>query len=772
MRGVTRLLTAVAASTALMASLVTPAMANSDEPLAPVSLPSGPLQASVGQSLQVRMNPDAQANSSAGELKWLATQVTVQGTGSGDVSVPMSDTLFRSLEGFAKPVNDGSAATFEFTDVNGEAVGRSVALYPMEGKTALGVSVRFTLDGQEVLAQDLIGKSGVVTAEYTITNNTTKTMPATFTSVAGDEVTQDVQADQPFMVIASTTLPQEWTGLNTGLGQVGADGLGGNQVQWIGLPFRPLSPDGTAKFGWAANVVDGEVPPMLIQAAPVYIPPGGEEPAAPEEASESGGGISLPSGGVNISKPSRGGGSSGGGDLSTALDGAKEAVGGLKATGALIGSAVSDTIAGAKAGGADVGAALKEICSPALLNCAAFESGGLNASVTEAVARLEEAQRQLRANADELEQNGAGNQQLVQDLTAALTELEAESAALQQAINTADSGLKSASSALATASTALNGANALLNSALGACESPTNPTPGELGGQPCSAYQSQIRQSSAAIQTVANAEGKVNEGLSALSPYAGIAGPFNRISALIRVILPILPNAIGAKEAQTLRNVADNLSGPLDQLYSVQALMASLAPPMAALDAGFAEIQAAIDGGLAALDDLRNTVPAIVSGGGQLRGGVGGLSVDAQAFLGKVNSLALTTKDKLVVVKANVADAAGAAKAELTALGVEANNIKAAITGLQMAAAQSPLPYSMVDPATGVVTVTQAEATASTPEATGGEIPVTEVLGAYEFRLDPANGNTASNSTRVTLGIILLIIAAGVGIFLSRRRKV
>ena len=206
-----------------------------------------------------------------------------------------------------------------------------------------------------------------------------------------------------------------------------------------------------------------------------------------------------------------------------------------------------------------------------------------------------------------------------------------------------------------------------------------------------------------------------------------------------------------------------------------EALLASMAPPLADLKAGIAEISAAIEGGIAELANLRNTIPAIVNGGGQLKGGMGGLSADAKGFLGEVTSLALTAKDKLVVVKQDAADAAGAAKAELTELGVKADNVKASITGLEMAAAQSPLPYSMVSAPTGPVTVTQAEAeaaaAASAPEGEAGEIPVTEAFGAYQFMLDPANENTVITSGRIVAGVILLIVAAGVGLFLARRRR-
>jgi hypothetical protein len=154
-------------------------------------------------------------------------------------------------------------------------------------KLPVGLKTRFTLDGQEITAKDLVGKSGVVTATYTVSNLSTQEVEVPIKSVTGEIVKKKVKAQVPMVVEASTLILMRYGGLNTGSGIGGADGRGNNQVKWIGLPFKPLSKDGSTTFGWAANVTDATIPALLIQVLPVYMPAEDEtEPKTPEEKAE------------------------------------------------------------------------------------------------------------------------------------------------------------------------------------------------------------------------------------------------------------------------------------------------------------------------------------------------------------------------------------------------------------------------------------------------------------------------------------------------------
>lgn len=258
---------------------------------------SGPLTPkenvfALGQSMQIRVNADAEPNSSLIDFRWSVSQLTVQGPPDGSqdgdytVPVPEGGDLPRYLNKFGFISVDNGEAQWDVKVEDGFANARSVSLFPQDGEPAISLDAEFTLDGEPVTAQEIVGKSGVVTATYTLTNNTTSPTEVTVEDLGGNEVTTTVEADVPLVAIAKTLLPYRFTGLNTGIGIQGADGRGNNQVQWIALPFRPLSSDGVATFGWSAHVTDGLIPEMLIQVAVLHIPAHEDDPATPEDESE------------------------------------------------------------------------------------------------------------------------------------------------------------------------------------------------------------------------------------------------------------------------------------------------------------------------------------------------------------------------------------------------------------------------------------------------------------------------------------------------------
>ena len=61
---------------------------------------------------------------------------------------------------------------FEFEDVNGNQTKRTLNLWPQERNLPVDVTAEFTLDGEKVDAADIIGEGGLVTATYTIINQT------------------------------------------------------------------------------------------------------------------------------------------------------------------------------------------------------------------------------------------------------------------------------------------------------------------------------------------------------------------------------------------------------------------------------------------------------------------------------------------------------------------------------------------------------------------------------------------------------------------------
>ncbi|NQU38012.1 MAG: hypothetical protein HQ526_10520, partial [Actinobacteria bacterium] len=227
----------------------------------------------------------------------------------------------------ADPLPEQNGVVYDFNDVKSVDNARTLNLYPEDQQLGASVKAEFTLDGEPVKAQDIVGKGGTVSATYTVTNNTKKSTPVTYKTIGGKVQTKTIDTDQPMVVIALQLIPQSWGQFNAGSGISGADGRGNYQTQWVGLPFAPLSKTGEAKFGWTAVIPEGEgfIPAMSMNVAPIYIPASGKEP----QAKESGSGGGVP-GASTIS-----------GGIGTAAAGGAQLIKGFGALGETIGGGIS-----------------------------------------------------------------------------------------------------------------------------------------------------------------------------------------------------------------------------------------------------------------------------------------------------------------------------------------------------------------------------------------------------------------------------------------------
>lgn len=264
-----------------------------EDPVEPLPAPENN-EFSLGQSLQIRVGPDGQPNSSLANFRWSVNQLTVQGPDEGPKQVPVPDrgSLIRSLLDFSNPPQQDGVATLTADMSNGFGLARTVSLWPQDEDPPIELEASFTLNGEPIEAWDLVGKSGEVSATYTLTNTSTQQVEVEVDNLAGETVTRTVEADVPMVGITKALIPQGYTGLRLRGGTFGADGRGNNQVQFISLPFRPISPDGTATFGWAARVENATLPSLVVQVAPVYLPThgGGDE----QGAADGRGGLGVP----------------------------------------------------------------------------------------------------------------------------------------------------------------------------------------------------------------------------------------------------------------------------------------------------------------------------------------------------------------------------------------------------------------------------------------------------------------------------------------------
>lgn len=371
-----------------------------DFPL-PTPAPPATVDTFTGQSVQVRADADGDANSNLVDFRWNVTQINAESLNGLNTSVPLPMSpapMLRSLTGTgAEPLPEQDGVVYDFTDVTAVDNARTLNLFPQDEQLSASVKAEFTLNGEPVKAQDIVGKGGTVSATYTVTNNTTKSTPVTYKTIGGKVQTRTIDTDQPMIVIAEQLNPQSWGQYNAGSGLSGADGRGNYQTQWVGLPFAPLSKTGEAKFGWTAVIPEGEgeIPAMAINVAPIYIPASGKEPQNKTGGSRGGvPGASTIAGGVG-----------------TAAAGGAQLVRGFAALGKTVGGGIRTVEADMPGAISDTKGAVKEL--EKVLGIGSGRSG--LPSLPQVIKTLEETSTELGIAIYQLSRNG-NTGQLVQDL--------------------------------------------------------------------------------------------------------------------------------------------------------------------------------------------------------------------------------------------------------------------------------------------------------------------------------------------------------------------
>ena len=691
----------------------------------------------LGQSLQLRVGPDGEPNSSLVNFRWSVNQLTVQGPEDGPQEVPVPDrgALIRSLLDFSNPPQDDGIATLTADMANGFGLARTVSLWPQDEEPPIELTTSFTLNGEPIDPWDLVGKSGDVTATYTLTNTTTQEMEVEVEDLAGKKVTRTVEADVPMVGITKTLIPQRYTGLNLKGGTFGADGRGNNQVQFISLPFRPISKDGTATFGWSARVEDAVIPNLIIQVAPIYIPM--DDPETPQdESKQGGGGIAAPpnldpavtqiQAGVaqlvtGVEQLTSGGG---GPDPLTVLETNLNEF--FSEFGQNI-QTVSESIDpnnpdGATALLAEAQSAVQRIVDEGLL-----------ARLDEAASLLTPERAQLLADAADPVNEIADNAEALQtvaDNAEAIQRLADLAPQIQDAVDRwSDKG------AFVDDCVAIAGEQGV---------------PGPVARPICSKlYDDEIAPNLPALQQLAQF---LNTPEFQQAARVVNSPEFQQLAALAsseefqqaaEILAQVGPQLVPLAEALALAN--RQLPGIVTVL---QPILDSLVPALT----GLSEQLAIISGGLQEKNVDLPTVDQVVenitsailnSPGGQnvtagldqIGAGVG----DAKSLLG--NWLAET----IATVKAGAA-AAGDALSDVDETVV---TLKAEVSGMVMAAHQSPLPYG------------------GDPE----QAPADTVLaGAYEFRVDAADTNQPYTGPRILVGLVALVGAGALSYFVGRSK--
>jgi putative membrane protein len=196
----------------------------------------------------------------------LYEQLTLTGQGSVTLDNPVDTNGLRNLNGFGGlDAKDGVLQ--QHFDVDGVAQGRSVSTFDT-AKLPLSVDVAYQLDGKTVTADDLVGATGDVSVTYTVKNLTSKKVPLTFTDGNGGTTTEMGDVPVPIVGTVVFDLPKNFTDVQSEAANMGGDGHGGTQMEYLLTLFPPIGST-TVTFGYTAHLTDGKVPPVSITAVPV-----------------------------------------------------------------------------------------------------------------------------------------------------------------------------------------------------------------------------------------------------------------------------------------------------------------------------------------------------------------------------------------------------------------------------------------------------------------------------------------------------------------------
>lgn len=669
----------------------------------------------LGQSVQVRQTADGNPNSNLFDPRWTVTQLNAESLNQLNTQVPLPMNPapgLRSLTGAAHtPEKDNDGVIYNFPDVNGVDTYRTINLYPADRELPAAVKAEFTLNGEKVEAQDLVGKGGVVTATYTVTNNTRKKTEVRYKNLGGKMVTKEMTTDQPMIAIAQQLIPQSWGQVNVGSGIVGADGRGNYQSQWVALPFSPLSGNGSAQFGWTAYVPEGEgfVPNIMVNVAPIFIPANGgvdKSDKAAKDSSGRGGGIP---GGAQIA-----------GGIGTAASGGAELVKGIVGIAESIGSGVGTIkkkLPGAVSETKDALATLEKTMGIG-------QGGGKSMpSLPDVIKQLKKTSNKLGSDIAELKANGS-NAQMVKDI--------------QKDLNKANTlvGLMQ--------TTNIDPANAALKASK--CD-------GSAISAKCIAWTA-------------------NSSL-ALASYPTVSSNLKKVQAALTDVADSLPTTVGDIQVSVLEAIQSTVDGLTIKLEDLQIFLATkLFPQIKALTGALGNVFGAISAGIGEIKDGVAANSSYLSGGasgigagiGEIRAGIGVLTPAARAFIAQIMTL-ITAGGK--ALKAAVAEV-NSIKATMAGLMSRAHQSPLPYGGGQLTVFQ-PKGAPEVD----LNTVSQAvlQNNGKVPAEYSQYVQqTTSVFGAFQFVFDPANNNKPDTPWRILLGLVAMLIA-GIALPILSRRK-
>lgn len=221
---------------------------------------SGDVKVSNTETVQVLMDASGKVASQR-----VYEQLELTGKGNVDIANPVSTQGLRNLDGFGGyDVRDGKVRVK--TAVDGTKNFRSVSDFTK--KLPLDISIGYFFDGKKVEPGDVVGKSGDLEVRYRVTNNTGVTQDVPFKDGMGADMTKPESVVIPMVGTLTTTLPSNFTKVQSAEASAAGDGRGGTSLTFTMTLFPPIGKN-FADFGYHAHVTDGIIPKANISALPV-----------------------------------------------------------------------------------------------------------------------------------------------------------------------------------------------------------------------------------------------------------------------------------------------------------------------------------------------------------------------------------------------------------------------------------------------------------------------------------------------------------------------
>jgi putative membrane protein len=231
-------------------------------PAAAASAQSGETVITNTETVNVSLTPSGEP-----DIARVYDQIAVQGSGEVAFRNPVSTVNLRNLDRFGGfTVEDGSVV--EETSVDGQFRQRSVSDFDKDLPVSL--SVVYTLDGEPIEPDDLVGRTGAVEATFTITNETCSDEEISVEGADGAEQVTEQVCD-PLAGSLSFTLPSNYTDITSETGFVTAgDGRGGT-LMTLSITLIPGLTEPTATASYSAQVQNAIIPPAGMSIIPVVV---------------------------------------------------------------------------------------------------------------------------------------------------------------------------------------------------------------------------------------------------------------------------------------------------------------------------------------------------------------------------------------------------------------------------------------------------------------------------------------------------------------------